>query len=150
MANKISELLNKTNLFLEDRVQMLEELYWADWRELESEDIDKIFEYLSSSDLEIQEMAKALSLYNNISGAYTEKFADIIANYYINDRIKFFKALNLNRDEAIHLVYIFRSRNIFQDEEKEYEEIESAKQLSDEELEIANIFFSMYKTICNT
>lgn len=37
-------------------------------------------------------MSKALSLYNNIQGAYTEKFAYIIANYYIDDRIKFFKA----------------------------------------------------------
>lgn len=86
---------------------MLEELYWANWEELRSDDIDKIFEYLSSNDLEVQEMSKVLSLYNNVAGAYTEKFARVIANYDIKDRIKFFKALNLNKDEAIHLVYIF-------------------------------------------
>mgnify|MGYP001267181515 CR=1 FL=1 len=150
MSKKISELSNKTNLSLKDRLTILEELYWADWNELSLEDIDIIFEHLSSDDLGIQEMSKTLSLYNNISGAYIEKFAHIIANYYINDRIKFFKALNLNRDEAIYLVYIFMSKNIFEDEEKEYKEIESTNQLSDEELEAAQNFFTMYKTICNT
>ena len=84
MANKISALLNKTNSFLEDRGPNARRIILGRLRELESEDIDKIFEYLSSSDLEIQEMAKALSLYNNIS-KNTEKFADIIANYYINE-----------------------------------------------------------------
>lgn len=150
MANKILEALNKTNPSLEEKVGMLDELYWTDLKALEAEDMDKIFEYISSDNLELEEMAKVLSLYNNISGSYTEEIGKIIVNYYLNDRIKFFKALSLNSDEAIHLVYIFRSNKVFEDEGKEYKEIESSNQLADEELEVANMFFNMYKTICNT
>lgn len=150
MSKVILQFLNKSSSSLEDRIQLLEELYWANWEELGSDDIDKIFEYLSSNDLEVREISKALSLYNNVAGMHTEKFAHIIATYYINDRIKFFKALNLNRDEAIHLVYIFKMLKIFEDWDKEYTEIKSTNELTDEELDTANTFFSMFKTICNT
>lgn len=153
MAKNIIKLLNTDNPPLENRLKLLEELYWANWAELDvnfPEDVDKIFNYLRSNDLGIQEMAKVLPLYNNIEGAYTKKFAQIIADYYIEDKMKFIKALNLNKEEAINLVYIFRNLKVFEDEKKEYSEIESKEVLTEEELETARTLFSMYKNICNT
>lgn len=153
MAKNIIKLLNRDNPPLENRLKLLEELYWANWAELDANfpgDVDKIFNYLRSNDLGIQEMAKVLPLYNNIEGAYTKKFAQIIADYYSQDKMKFIKALNLNKEEAINLVYIFRNLKVFEDEKKEYSEIESKEVLTEEELETARTFFSMYKNICNT
>ena len=150
MDNNILGILNRANSSLEERLTLLEELYWANWEEIGGEDLEKIFKYLSSKDLEIEEMAKALSLYNNVAGAYTHEFARIIANYYIKDKIKFFKALNLNRDEAINLVYIFKMLKIFEDGDREYEEIKVSNKLTAEELNTASMFFNMFRTICHT
>lgn len=153
MTKKIIHLLNIDNPSLEDRLKLLEELYWASWGELDEkypDRVDKIFQYLKSNDLRIQEIAKILSLYNNIEGAHTDEFSQIIADYYIKDIVKFIKALNLNKEEAINLVYIFRNLKVFEDEEKEYEEVSSIEVLTEEELETARTFYSMFKTICNT
>lgn len=153
MTEKIIKLINIDDPTLNDKLQLLEELYWANWEELDEQypnDVDKVFLYLKSNDLGIKEMAKVLSLYSNIDGAYTDKFAKIIANLYMKDKIKFFKTLNLNKGEAINLVYIFRNLEVFDDEENEYNDIESTNQLSIEELDTASTFFSMYKNICNT
>lgn len=150
MDKNILEILDKSNPPLADRLKFLEELYWANWEEVGSDNLEKIFGYLTSRNLEVEEMAKALSLYNNVAGAYTDKFANIIGNYYREDKIKFFKALNLNKDEAIYLVYIFKMLKIFKDGDKEYEEVKNLNKLTDEELDTANMFFTMYRTICHT
>lgn len=151
MIEKIVELVNKEKLSLDDKVELLDELYWAEWDELDKEypeEVEKIFYYLENKDLEIEELAKALSLYNNVAGAHTHRFANIIADYYTQDRIKFMKALNMNKDQAIHLVYIFRNLFVFDDKDKELSEIKSKGQLIDEELEAAETFYSMYNRIC--
>lgn len=150
MDKNILEILDKSNPPLADRLKFLEELYWANWEEVGSDNLEKIFGYLTSRSLEVEEMAKVLSLYNNVAGAYTDKFANIIGNYYREDKIKFFKALNLNKDEAIYLVYIFKMLKIFEDGDKEYEEVKNLNKLTDEELDTANMFFTMYRTICHT
>lgn len=153
MAEKIIKLLNISNPSLDERLDLLDELYWADWSVLDEEypeEVDKIFQYLTSYELGIEEISKLLSLYNNIEGAHTDKFSRIIADYYLKDRLKFFKALNLNKDEAINLVYIFRMLGIFEEEEIEFEEVKSSGELSEEELGTARTFYTMYKTICHT
>lgn len=150
MDKNILEILDKSNPPLADRLKFLEELYWANWEEIGSDNLEKIFGYLTSRSLEVEEMAKVLSLYNNVAGAYTDKFANIIGNYYREDKIKFFKALNLNKDEAIYLVYIFKMLKIFEDGDKEYEEVKNLNKLTDEKLDTANMFFTMYRTICHT
>ena len=76
--------------------------------------------------------------------------AEIIADLYKEDRIDFIKALNLSIDGAPHLVYIFRVRGIFEDEDEEFNEVKSFGRLNEVELEAANTFYSMYKNICNT
>lgn len=153
MAEKIIKLLNISNPSLDERLDLLDELYWADWSVLDEEypeEVDKIFQYLTSYELGIEEISKLLPLYNNIEGAHTDKFSRIIADYYLKDRLKFFKALNLNKDEAINLVYIFRMLGIFEEEEIEFEEVKSSGELSEEELGTARTFYTMYKTICHT
>ena len=39
---------------------------------------------------------------------------------------------------------------IFKDGDKEYEEVKNLNKLTDEELDTANMFFTMYRTICHT
>lgn len=153
MLEKIIKLMNIENPSLDDRLELLEELYWADWKELEEnypEYVVKVFIYLKSSDLTIAEKAKVLSLYNNMEGAYIQEFAEIIANFYKEDRIKFLKALHLNIDEVPHLVYIFRAMEIFEEGEEEFNQVQSENQLNEEELDSAYTFFKTYKTICST
>lgn len=153
MSEEIIKLIDKYNPSLDDRLELLEELYWANWNELDEkypEDLPKVFIYLKSNNLTIQEKSKILSLYNNIEGAHTEEFAEIIANFYREDKISFLKALNLNKDEVPHLVYIFRTMGIFEDGEEEFEQIKSSDQLNEEELDAAYTFFKTYKSICNT
>lgn len=153
MLLRIVSLINMDNPSLEDRLELLEELYWANWSELDDQypgEVNKVFEYLKTSELTIEEKSKVLQLYNNIEGAHTLEFAEIIADLYKEDRIDFIKALNLSIDEAPHLVYIFRVRGIFEDEDEEFNEVKSFGRLNEVELEAANTFYSMYKNICNT
>lgn len=152
-THKIVKLINMENPSLEDRLQLLDDLYWTNWKELDvnyPEEVEKIFKYLKSGELGIKEMSMVLPLYNNIEGAHTGDFAVIIANFYRNDRIKFIKALNLNIDQAPHLVYIFRAMGIFEDGDQEFDEVKSINRLNEEELETAFTFYRMYKSICNT
>lgn len=153
MIEKIIKLINLESPSLEDRLILLEELYWANWRELDgqySNEVKKVFEYLKTSDLTIEEMSKVLPLYNNIEGAHTQEFAQIIADLYRKNRINFIKALSLSIDEAPHLVYIFRAMEIFNDGDEEFNEVKSSNKLSEKEVEAARTFYSMYKNICNT
>ena len=91
-----------------------------------------------------------MRLYSNPYGAFTEKFANIIGEIYKYDKIKFIKALNIVKDEAINLVYVFRMQNIFEDEDEDKFEILNSNKLSEEEIITTNNFFKMYKTICAT
>lgn len=153
MTKKIIELINIENPSLKDRLILLEELYWANWAELDDnypDKVEKVFKYLKTSELTVEEISKVLPLYNNIEGAHIDEFSEIIADLYRENRINFIKALNLSIDEAPHLVYIFRTMKIFDDGDKEFDEVKSSEALSEEELEAANTFYSMYKNICNT
>ncbi len=131
----------------------IEELYWIDWNEIsrKPEELNEIFAYIRDYDSRnIEELGKILKLYSNPSGEFTIEFAKIAGEIYKNDKIKFIKALNLVRDEAINLVYVFRMEKIFEDEDKEYTEILSSNQLTEEEIDTTYTFFKMYKTICAT
>lgn len=153
MTGKIVKLINMENPSLKDRLRLWEDLYWANWTELDDnypEEVEKVFKYLKSNELGTEEMSMVFPLYSNIEGAHTGDFAVIIASYYRDDRIKFIKALNLNIDQAPHLVYIFRAMGIFEDGNKEFDEVKSTNRLNEAELETAFTFYRMYKTICNT
>lgn len=153
LEEAIKKYINKEDLGLEDKVELLDDLYWADWQAIKDNsniDIDKLFNHLRSEDLTIEEISKVLRLYNNLDGAYTFEFAEIIANLYKKDEVKFFQGLNLNPDEAINLVYVFRMVDVFDDGKIEFQRIKEMKKLTEEEIETATTFFNMYETICNT
>ncbi|HAE91979.1 MAG TPA: hypothetical protein DCG60_04940 [Tissierella sp.] len=131
----------------------IEELYWSDLNKLlnKSEELDEVLEYIKDyNSRSIQELAQILRLYSNPSGLFTKEFAEIIREIYRYNRIKFIKALNLIKGESINLVYAFRSKEVFEDVDKEIFEILNLNELSEEEIDTVNIFFKMYKTICAT
>lgn len=149
----IKRYINKDNLDLDQKVQLLDELYWADWESINNDpniDINKLFNHLQSENLDIEEIGKIMSLYNNLDGAYTQEFAKVIANLYTNDRIKFFQGLNLNQEETINIVYVFRMIKMFEDSDIEFKEVKDMNKLRDEEIDTTNTFYNMYETICNT
>ncbi|WP_313756073.1 hypothetical protein [Tissierella sp.] len=131
----------------------IEELYWIDLAELlnKPDELNEIFEYIKDyNSRSIQELAQILRLYSNPSGVFTKEFAEIIRNVYRYNKIKFIKALNLIKDESINLVYVFRSKEVFEDVDKEVFEILNSNRLSEEEIDTTDTFFKMYKTICAT
>lgn len=153
LKNLIIKYINKEELDLKYKVQLLDDLYWTDWDQLKNDpdiQIDKLFDYLQSENLSIEEISKVVNLYNNLDGAYTFEFAEIIANLYKKDTIKFFQGLNLNPDETINLVYVFRMVDVFDDGDIELQKIKEMNKLTAEEISTANTFFNMYDTICNT
>ena len=130
-----------------------EELYWADWDELEKTDgkIEEIFNYLNEFEsFELEELSQVLKLYNNPSGAHTIEFAKVTSDIYNKDKVKFIKALHLVQDEIPNLVYAFRLEDVFADGDLEFNEIVELNKLDPEEVETAKFFFKMYKTICSS
>ncbi|TJX14985.1 hypothetical protein E9840_04585 [Tissierella creatinini] len=151
--DKIIALLNKDTMSSDDRLELLDELYWADFNELGSnhpQAIKKIFLFLRKDNFSIEEISLIQKLYSNPDGAYIEDFSPIIINLYKLDKIKFIKALYLNIDQAENLAYLFRNNKVFEDEDRELEEILATKQLTREEEEAVEAFFKMYKKICRT
>lgn len=131
----------------------MEDLYWADWDEIgkNSSEFKTIFNYIeNSNNFGLEELSGVLKLYNNPHGAYTIEFAKIVSEIYIRDKIKFIKALNLVKEEIPNLVYAFRMEKVFENEDIELNQILSLNKLSQEEIDTANFFFKMYKTICSS
>lgn len=151
--NKLIELINKDSLSKDDRLEFLDEIYWADLMKLGTEFpevINKIFTFLRNEEFNMVEISLIQKLYGNPEGAYVEEFTYIIIKLYRFDRVKFIKALNLNIDEAENLAYLFRNNKVFEDGEKELQEILATNLLNEEERESANTLFRMYKKVCNT
>lgn len=149
----IIDFLKKYTLNTRESLELIDNLYWADWDLLEMEYpnyISKIFSYLKGKNHSNEEISQILKLYNNPHGAYVEEFANIIANLYNKDKVKFIQSLNLEREEAINLVYIFRTYDIKLDEDRELNDIIKSEKLTEGEKDIAEKFIKMYKNICNT
>lgn len=152
LEEKIIHYINKYNLSIDESLDLIDSLYWADWTLLDSKEeiVSKIFDYLNRDDLSNEETSKVLKLYNNPHGAYINEFAELILNVYVKDKIRFLKSLNIEKEEAINLVYIFRMNDIKVDEDRELLDKITSSELSQEERDTANDFLKMYKNICNT
>ncbi len=151
--DKLRALINKASMSKDDRLELLDELYWADFRNLEwdyPQDLQKIFLFLRKDTFSLEEISLIQKLYSNPEGAYIEEFSSIIINLYKLDKVKFIKALHLNIDEAENLAYLFRNNKVLEDEDRELEDLLAKKQLTAEEEEAAEIFLKMYKKICKT
>lgn len=145
--------INKEKLSDKERLELLDEIYWLAWDMLSieyPEETKKIFSFLRNNEFSEEEISLILKLYNNPHGAYTQEFSHIISNIYNKDKIKFIKALHLVPEEVGNLVYLFRNNKVFNDEEIELMEILSKQGLAEEEIDTANTFFRMYKTVCST
>lgn len=149
---KIIELVNKENKSSEDRIELLEELYWADWSKLNDLQVEvtKIFTFLRNTEFNEKEISLIQKLYNNPDGAYIEEFSYIISKLYREDRIRFFKALHLDPDEAENLAYLFRNKRIFEDGTIELEDILDSKELTEDEETTTRAFFRIYENLCKT
>lgn len=150
---KIIDLIDKTSLTEKERLEFLDELYWADWAKLTvnyPEYIEKIFDFLRKSTFNPEEISLILKLYNNPDGAFIQEFSVIIAELYNKDRVSFIKALNIDPDEGEVLAYLFRNTKIFKDADAELDQIVHNDYLSEEEKDVARSFFRIYENLCNT
>lgn len=153
LEKSIIDNINRENLSIDESLEFIDDLYWADWNRLEEkypELIEKIFVYLASEERENREISKILKLYNNPDGSYTDEFAKLILDIYNRNKEKFLKALNLERGEAINLVYIFRMNDVKLDEDQDLINLIDSEILSEEEKETAYNLLKMYENICNT
>lgn len=151
--DELLEKFREERLTEKERLDFLDELYWLDWNDLESKDIvlvEEIFGFLKSKKRTVEEISLILKLYNNPGGEYVEKFSNIISSIYRRDRLKFFKALDLERDEISNLVYLFRNNKVFEDEKQEEKEIILEDKLSEDQIETAKEFYRAYETVCST
>lgn len=149
----IIDLIKKDVLTMKESLELIDNLYWADWNFLDREypnDISKIFSYINNHNHSNEEISQILKLYNNPDGAYVDEFANIIASLYKKDKTKFIQSLNLEKEEAINLVYIFRTHEIKLDEDEQLHDIIKSEKLSEEEKGTAESFIKMYENICNT
>lgn len=150
---RIIELINKENLTKDERLELLDELYWADWTTLSAEypdELNKVFQFLRNTEFNEEEISLIIKLYSNPDGAYVEEFSYIIRKIYNEDKIKFMKALHLNIEEGENLAYLFRNDKVFEDGDAELQSILATKKLTEEEETSANAFFRTYKNVCNT
>lgn len=150
---RIVDLIDNTSLSGDERLELLDELYWADWSKLKAdypEDIEKIFDFLRKSTFNPKETSLILKLYNNPEGAFIEEFSIIIAELYNKDRVGFIKALRIDPDEGEILAYLFRNMKIFEDMDSELNHIVNNDYLSEEEKDVARSFFRIYENLCNT
>lgn len=150
---EIIKKINKDILTKQDSLELIEDLYWADWDLLNEKypmDIPKIFSYLKNDDHSNEEISGILKLYNNPHGAYVEEFSDIIILIYKRDRVKFIKSLNLEKDETSNLVYLFRNNNVVIDKDQELLDIIQSDELSEDEKDTGNFLITMYDNVCNT
>ena len=153
LEEKIIKKINMDTLTKEESIELIEDLYWADWDLLNDEymdEIPKIFSYLKSENHSLEEISGILKLYNNPHGAYVDEFSDIIIELYKRDRLDFIRALNLEKDETSNLVYLFRNNKVVIDEDEELLEIIKSEELSEEEKDTGNFFIKMYENVCNT
>ena len=153
LEEQIIESINKKHLRKDESMELIENLYWADWTLLKTKypkAIDKIFNYLKNDKLSNEEISAVLKLYNNPEGAYIEEFSHIILNLYKADKTNFIKSLNIEKEEAINLVYMFRNHFAKVDEDKELLDIVASDKLSEEEKDTAETFMKMYKNVCST
>lgn len=150
---KIADLIARTSLSQEERLELLEQLYWADWAMLKKnnpDDVEKIFKFLKESTFNPREISLIIRLYNNSDGAFIEEFSLIIAGLYMEDRTSFIQALCMNPDEGEILAYLFRNMKIFEDLDSELKLILHNDNLSEGEKDVARSFFRIYENLCNT
>lgn len=129
----------------------IEDLYWEDWDELakDQNEIDEIFAYIRDFESrDMEELGQILQLYSNPSGSFTAEFAEIAAELYKRDKIKFIKALKFVKEETSNLVYVLRNLNVFKNEDDELESILKSNKLDKNEIEVAETLFQMYKKVC--
>ena len=149
---RIVDLISKESLNINERLEILDELYWLDWGKLRDSFPDifnKIFVFLRNDTFNEEEISLIQKLYNNPEGAYIEEFSSIIIRLYKEDKIKFFKALHLNPEEGDALAYLFRNNRIFNADTELYE-ILNTGDLTEDEILTTKAFFRTYENLCNT
>ena len=153
LEEKIIGLISRDYLTKDESLELIDDLYWADWdilKEKYPNYIENIFDYLKKEKLSNEEISQILKLYNNPHGEYIEEFSNIILDLYRKDKTKFIKSLNMEKEEVINLVYLFRNNVIKLDEDEELFEISKSGELSQEEEDTAEAFIKSYKNVCST
>ena len=131
------------------REEIIEELYWGSLTTITEEEMLKIVKPFLMDSNSIEEFAAVQKLYSNPEGADIDFFEDIIIDLYKKDPYTFIKAVGLNPDEGMNVLYIFRNKAIFLEAESIKEEL--LKNTDDAETkEMVESFFRYYDSICST
>lgn len=150
---RILDLLNKESLSAEERLELLDEMYWGDWNiliEEDSEKVNELLEFLRKGEFSLEEISLIQKLYSNPDGALTYEFSEIIIDLYRKDKGRFFKALALNPEESENIAYIFRNNKVFESSGKELREVLENYELTLDESSVVEIFFLNYEQLCST
>lgn len=155
---KIYFYVNKKRLNQKDKKDFFYQLTLLDWNQTKKDYgenfNDRVIQLVLDFHIDdIESISNIIELYNNPYGIYTLEFAELVARIYQEDKERFIKSLNLVKDEAINIVYVFRLNRVFNDQaeaKRDEEELLGSNNLSDEEKETARKFFKMYETICFT
>lgn len=152
IEERIVDLMDQDSLTKEESLELIEELYWADWTILRKKPdyIEKIFNYLKKDNFSKEEISKIFKLYNNLDGAYIEDFSRIILDIYRRDKSKFIRSLNIEREETQNLVYLFRNHLIDLDKDKELDKLIGSDKLTKEEKETGRALIKAYEHACST
>lgn len=131
------------------REEIIEELYWSSLTTITEEEMLKIVKPFLMDSKRIEEFAAVQKLYSNPEGAYIDFFEDIIIGLYKKDPYTFIKAVGLNPDEGMNVLYIFRNKAMFLEAESIKEAL--LKNTDDAETkEMIESFFRYYDSICST
>lgn len=147
----ITDILSRLNdtTSLEVRLELMEELYWAEYGDESSQiDLNALGELLLGSK-SIEEYAAVQKLYSNPEGALLDFYQDIIIRLYTKDPMKFIKASTEYPDEGLNVLYIFRNNGFFKDYKTEENELLALTD-SEDSRELITQFFRMYDSLCHT
>lgn len=147
----ITDILSRLNdtTSLEVRLELMEELYWAEYGDESSQiDLNALGELLLGSK-SIEEYAAVQKLYSNPEGALLDFYQDIIIRLYTKDPMKFIKASTEYPDEGLNVLYIFRNNGFFKDYKTEENELLALTD-SEDSRELITQFFRMYDGLCHT
>lgn len=149
---KIIDLIDKETLKEDESLELIEELYWADWDEINKnpDRVDRIFDFLKREDLTNKEISKMFKLYNNPHGAYVEEFSKLIVDLYYKDRASFIQSLNIEKEEVVYLIYVFRNHLVELDKDKDLEILLESDKLTREEKETGQALLKAYEHACST
>ncbi len=145
---QVTELLLTTDKY-DERLDLMEELYWAEYdKELPENEIDDLWTTLINSTSK-EEFIAVQKLYSNPEGAMLDFYERVILSLYEKDPFIFIDAFTESPDDGNNVLYIFRNRGFFEDFESERDALLKSNE-NNETRDKIELFFKLYDSVCHT